>query len=271
MAPDRSTHLADIYRRAAAIRVTRTRKLLGVGGALAVGATVAVLAVGLGSGGRGSTDLAATDLPAAPTTSTEPAPDALAAPDPVTLPTPASELPTSSAPTTAAAAGPATSATTSTPPPAPGRATTTARVCRNSREPRCGAFRYDPVPANRPTDLRATPSATTLPTGTPVEMRVVATDPDSQVGSFNCTDGVDWADTAMIPQPVCSASCAQEEPRYGPWDPPPPKPGLYQVTSTHTYSQPGTYVVKVGVTTPSCDFSPYTERASTTVTVTVTP
>ena len=101
-------------------------------------------------------------------------------------------------------------------------------------------------------------------------MRVLATDPDSEIGSFNCTDGVDWSDTAMVPQPVCSRSCPPEEPRHGPWDPPPPKPGRYEVTSSHTYAQPGTYQVKVAVATQGCEFGPYRDGASTTVTITVT-
>jgi hypothetical protein len=105
-------------------------------------------------------------------------------------------------------------------------------------------------------------------------MHVLATDPDSAIGAYNCnslsSDGVTWSDPAAGPYSSCEGLCLAPEARYGPWDLPPPTPGRYEVTSTHTYTQPGTYDVQVEVTTKQCDFGPYPDSASTKVRIVVT-
>ena len=277
MAPDRNAKLAEIYRRGDVLRTARRRRFLGASGAVALATVGALIALGLGLDGGvdgGHTNVAATGNPISPPVGLDPEPGEPAPLDPVAPSTSEapSETPTSAVPeatTTTAGSSPTTVGPGTTIRPA-GTSTTRGLVCRNSTDPRCGPFRYDPVPRNEPTSLRATPSATTVPVGTSVQLQVLAVDPDSPIAPSGCGDGVDWADPTAGPRPQCSASCMAQEPRYGPWDPPPPTPGRYEVAPGYIYSQPGTYDVTVAVSTGQCYLGPYDDDASTTVRITVT-
>jgi hypothetical protein len=193
---------------------------------------------------------------------------------------------TSTAPTstTAEVNAEMTTTTTATPPTtttegAPGETTTTTTPttpeCRNSREPSCGDFRWDPQPPNEPITLSVTPSATEVTVGEPVALRIVADDPDSEVSmAMDCHQNVRWNEPGEMII-VCDPACPDTR-RYGPWDPPAPQPGHYDQTATHVYKNPGTYTVNIWVSSNrACfvgfNYNPYGSTAQTSVTIVVHP
>ena len=158
---------------------------------------------------------------------------ALAPPPPgpgTTAPAPASAPPPPSQPS-----GPASPPFTPTQPEDP--AIPTAPPCRNSTEPRCAGFYWDPPAGdNQPLSVAVVidpPPAV----GEPVTFRVTIVDPDHAV-TANCAE-VDFGDGSAVDQPACNpVECAA----YGPWDPPAKVTGREIFTFSHRYLPGGPYL-----------------------------
>jgi hypothetical protein len=141
------------------------------------------------------------------------------------------------APTTSAAPAPAP------PPPAP---------CRNSYDPACGPFRWDPDPGpNAPLTVTVTPQQVN---GTQsVNFHIVAHDPDAKVDK--CAFFIDFGDghsgSTCPPPPTCQTP-------YGPWTPPAKVDDQQQFDIQHTYPGAGSYQASVVVQSHSfCSPDPY--------------
>lgn len=166
--------------------------------------------------------------------------------------------------TTASAGAPPTTTTDQVPIPV------AAPSCRNSTDPRCGPFRWDPEPsANRPLEVDvsfvpAEPSA-----GEGVVFTVTAVDPDGPLFRASCVNSRAF-DDGEEPTPVCFGPCSDEE-RHGPWDPPAAARTELSEVHRHTSAEPGVDMVcfafNVG---DACERNPYLSagRAGTFVTVT---
>jgi hypothetical protein len=151
--------------------------------------------------------------------------------------------------------------TVAAPAVAPKVTTTTSLVCRNSTDPRCGPFRWDPDPGpNQPmtVSVRFTPSHPHV--GEPVTFFVTADDPD---GGWYWGVSQDFGDPKGAVAIDGSSFDPENQPnycadaKYGPWTPPPKQ----RQTSTlgnppergvsHTYAAPGTYTVRFAFRTDS--------------------
>ncbi len=142
-------------------------------------------------------------------------------------------------------------------------------TCRDSLDRACGAFRWDPAPADRPATLTAT-----LPDG-PIlvdrahELTLVVSDPDGRV-DLQCY-------SVSTDRPALTlGTCVQENPgpcpeRYGPWTPPAPEPHEDRTTTVIRFQRTGTYVVDVAVpAVPGCDnVEPFRSEASTRLVIDV--
>ena len=119
----------------------------------------------------------------------------------------------------------------------------TALQCRNSRDPACGQFRWDPDPGGN-ADLEITVAAPqAVKAGETVTFTVTVRDPDHIV-TGNCTS-VRGAQGEGFP---CSPPDCP--PAYGPWTPPPRQAGSRTFTFTGTY----------GVGTHEVAFTFHTDR-----------
>jgi hypothetical protein len=166
-----------------------------------------------------------------------------------------------------------TSTTTRTPvitPPKPASTTmtTSTPTCRNSTDPSCGPFRWDPDPGpNQP----ATGQLTSTQTGPDHKLtfHVVANDPDATPVEICDISFGDGSNTVCDPRPAVDPSYCPKQ--YGPWTPPASKQGALDATDEHTYPQAGTYDVSFGVRSAmnDCD-NPYASTVTLTATVIVT-
>ncbi|MGH9180074.1 MAG: hypothetical protein ACRD0N_16200 [Acidimicrobiales bacterium] len=208
----------------------RVTAVVATAGAVLLAATVAA-AVGGGDGETGVRSTpGASRRTGSTTTTTRSAPAAeaaVAASGPGTDVTPPS-LATSSPPLRSTAA--------STPVPA-----APAPSCRNSTDPACGPFRWEPAPgANQPLTIALEVSPAQPRAGEEVTVGVVAIDPDAPVttngGTYLWHDPHDTGAQIGFPSTV-----ERIEDRYGPWTPPEPRPGRLEMAFSHTFSQPGTY------------------------------
>ncbi|MFN2609169.1 MAG: hypothetical protein ABR511_14965 [Acidimicrobiales bacterium] len=145
--------------------------------------------------------------------------------------------PARSTPTSAAPGGSHTGSASPT--------TTAPPVCRNSTDPRCGPFRYEPAPAaNQPLTVQVVvqfggaPVPPAVPkAGQEVTFTVTVADPDDRV-SAEC-GAVSYGDGATEPLPCSPPSpCPQA---FGPWDPPAPQADSQTFTFKHTYGSAGTF------------------------------
>jgi hypothetical protein len=123
--------------------------------------------------------------------------------------------------------------------------------CRNSRDPACGAFYWDPMPSNEPVAFVVTFDPVRPMAGEPVTLTVEAYDPEAEIlivkGSDHTSCAPDWGD-AEVYAPGCTTTYegrAENPPRTGPWDPPPPIGADAVATFEHIYAEPGTYTVTV--------------------------
>lgn len=182
-----------------------------------------------------------------------------------TLPASTTTLPPET--TTTAVTTPATLAPATTVPVV--AATTTSLPCRNSKDPRCGPFRWDPSPgANSPISISITISPQDPHPGDVVTFTAHVVDPDASpiiAGEQTCNPpGYGDVGTSR-----CSPQCAA--PGYGPWTPPARQRGERTVTYTHTYSDAGTFTAHFwfGSYATPCPANPYASAADQAVSVTV--
>lgn len=164
-------------------------------------------------------------------------------------------------------APPATEAPAPTSPP-----TTVPASCRNSREPACGPFSWDPEPAgNQPVNVTATVRTPNPKVGELVTFDVVAEDPDHAMTN-NCSevrmgDGY-AADGPCTPPPECG-------PHHGQWTPPAREPGRITPAYAHTYQAPGEYTATFTFRSWSPEtclpLDPYASEGAMTLRFTVAP
>jgi hypothetical protein len=143
-------------------------------------------------------------------------------------------------------------------------APTTATVCRNSTDPACGPFRWDPPPApNSPAEMSISYSPSAPRIGEAVTITVQARDADARLADVTMTFGDE--DVFTIP-PALIISC-DIEPPAGPWTPPAPTPDDLVKTFTHTYDEPGeltitAYSASPEILNPTCPPHPYASQAT---------
>jgi hypothetical protein len=212
------------------------------------------------------------------TTSTAPAPATTLGP-PVTAKAPATTTtaprPAGTTSTTAPAAlvaAPVSPTTTTT--AAPATTTTTLDPCRNSADPQCGPFRFDPQPgADNPMTVQVVVEPAAPVAGQPMVFHITLTDPDGV--SYDGTN-FNFGNSGIggsTPEP-----CA----KFGPWDPPARDPASATETMdiTHTYFEAGTYTATFVFDAGPFDCTdsvtgrgdrPYASSATGTVTVQVSP
>ena len=166
-------------------------------------------------------------------------------------------------PTTARASASTTRTTPSTTRPAPSPAT--ALACRDSEDPACGEFRWDPPPPpNQPMRVTVELSHTEPVVGEVVSFHVIAEDPDGQYmgdSTIGYGEGPPWG---LRSHPDCLAG-------YGPWTPPTATPGRVDETYRHAYSTPGTFTATFHFRSygPCPDPSIYSSEGQASVTVAV--
>ena len=154
--------------------------------------------------------------------------------------------------------------------PKPTPTTTAAPACRNSTDPACGEFRWDPAPRNQPATLTVTAPDRTIVVDEQVELALDMSDPDGRV-TLACY-------SVSLDRPgLSTGSCAAENhdcpERYGPWSPPAGQPSSAGATTVVEFHEPGTYTVTVDVApADGCDnVDPYRSGARTSITVEVQP
>ena len=135
-----------------------------------------------------------------------------------------------------------TAVATTVPGPRPG--------CRNSNDPACGAFFWDPQPPpDQPLIIHVRFSPDPPRVGEEVVFDIEYHDPDApELACPIVVFGDDAAPTHCDPAP---RACG----RYGPWTPPEPRTLDTRRTEVHVYQQPGTYELLFGGTsvTPGAD------------------
>jgi hypothetical protein len=167
-------------------------------------------------------------------------------------------------------AKPAATPPTSSLKPSPSASPPTS-TCRNSYNPSCGAFRWDPAPgANQPIAGQVTTDSQTVRVNDKVTFTVTGEDPDAaplQECNIDFGDGTGYH---CDPRPAVDPSYCPKQ--YGPWTPPAKNDGNLNANWDHTYAQAGTYQVTFNVRSAmqECN-NPYASTADLQVTVVVTP
>jgi hypothetical protein len=178
-----------------------------------------------------------------PTTTTTEAPEVLGetterVPDASSEPAATLVSPTAPRPT-ATTAGPATTA-----PPAPATTTTTTVPCRNSTDPACGPFSWDPAPGAYEVEVYAVSTPIAAGVGEPVRFAVEYVDPAGADAQGAC---LNWyvSDPGVVNTSSCEVinpSCA----RTGPHDPPAPVADRILLERSITFETPGEHEVRIG-------------------------
>lgn len=271
--PTRAERLADIYARAERLR-RRRRLRLGAGALLG---SLAVFLVGLlvGSSLEVPHQLRTIGQPEVPSTtpttedrSTTTLPDRLA-PDPgehgSTIP-PGQDDPIAAPPIDAQPSQPPVTSPPSTEAPTPD--TTTPPACHNSHDPACGPLQYEPPPVNHPMAVDVTFSPQRPRPGEKVTFTVRVRD-DGPADPGDCVNQQSYGEPGEAVS-FCTASCAPEAIKYGPWDPPPPENTSFQESFRHSYAEAGTYTARFAYNVGSdCSFSPYRSTGEASITVPV--
>jgi hypothetical protein len=144
--------------------------------------------------------------------------------------------------------------------------------CRNSSNPACGAFVWDPAPgANAPLVTSAAPAKSTYKVGEQVFFNVTVSDADHVVND-NCSevrfDNGAAADGPCSPPPDCPA-------RHGPWTPPAAAAGNHTPNYINVWTTPGehtaTFRFRSWSSSTCLALDPYASEGQTvTATVTIT-
>ncbi|MCO8126533.1 hypothetical protein NHL50_04880 [Acidimicrobiia bacterium EGI L10123] len=194
--------------------------------------------------------------------------DADADPDadtPVTTaaPAPAAPAPATPTPTPAPTAPPTTSAPAPTAPPT--------TVCRNSTDPSCGDFSWDPQPGDYDVEVYAVSTPVTATAGEPVTFAVDYIDPAGPDAEGAC---LNWfvTDPAVVNTSSCEVLATACD-RTGPHDPPAPSRERISLQRTIVFETPGEHEVTIGgnIATHLADGceSPYTNSFSRTFIIVV--
>jgi hypothetical protein len=143
---------------------------------------------------------------------------------------------------------PSTGGTTTVPrptPPAVAGVSITAPTtvpCRNSTDPVCGPFRWDPPPApNQPVEIEITRSPIAPKVGEQVTVTVNVAEADSEIHSVT----VSFGDEEALTLPPATVTTCEGSTPTGPWTPPEVAPDATVATYGHTYTQPGDYTIDV--------------------------
>lgn len=183
-----------------------------------------------GGGGAYIASLSPTSVQAASPTTQAEAPSPTTTTTSVAVTTTRPELAVTAVPTTGPR--PLTLPTsTSAPPPPP----TTTAVCRNSTDPACGPFRFDPQPGpDNPMSVHIVMDPPAPVAGQEVVFTITLTDPDGV--SINGSTYV-FGDTGIGESSVDPCT------KFGPWDPPARDPAhaTQVVTLRHTYAEARAY------------------------------
>jgi len=139
-------------------------------------------------------------------------------------------------------------------------------VCRNSIDPACGRFRWDPQPgADSPVDISVTYSPALPRVGQEVTVTVHARDADARVGDVTMMYGDERA--SLIP-PASTVACDAEP--AGPWTPPARTPDEIVRTFRHVFTRAGdlrlaAYTASADALNPTCPPNPYASQGTATV------
>jgi hypothetical protein len=123
-------------------------------------------------------------------------------------------------------------------------------LCRNSFNPLCGDFHWDPAVSDTPGTLGLEMTPEHPKVGEEVTFVFTAADPDSPLSAACGIPGYDFGDGTnnFAEQQECArTSWPHCQPAYGPWDPPEPRPGHLEAELKHTFTQAGFYNVLIGV------------------------
>ena len=154
----------------------------------------------------------------------------------------------------------------------PPAATTTTTVCRNSTNPACGPFRWEPAPfPNQRLAVRVMREPFDVAVGEPVTWRVEGEDSDAQVVWCQVYDLGDGTTMGTVGS-FCGNGPGCTGRRFGPWSPPSTKAGSYHYEVAHTYAAAGTYTARFFVySEDGGECHPYGNQETVTVAVSVSP
>lgn len=154
---------------------------------------------------------------------------------------------------------------------APPKPVATTSPCRNSRDPKCGPFRWDPpLGPNQPMSLTVEASPSAPRVGETVTFTATAADPDEQEIGFGPPA---FGDGSAGDASRCTADAVG--PQYGPWTPN-ARRGELTYRWTHAYSASGTFIAQFRFVSGGCQTAggqrvAYPSSAERSVTVTVMP
>ena len=236
------------------------RQLRALSAISAVVLILGLVAVATRSGNEETTQLRTTDGDVAQPQFT---PEPTTGMPPPTLATTSTSSPR---PTTATTIRAATSSTSRTPGAA--SSTPTTRPCRNSTDPACGPFRWEPpLPPNQPITVKLSYLPAAPKVGESVTFSVTVDDPDGR--SLLDREGManNYGDSVPERGPTAHVDCFE---LFGLWTPGPPEPVHADLTFRHVYTAPGTYTVSFPFKTlGDCTYGP--SQAVATATITVAP
>ena len=261
--PNRSEDelLALVRQKAEAMDNRRRRQIgLATGVLLLLGLTATVVARG---GAEPGTELQTVAGEVSSSTSTSPS--TTTATSIVAPPAPSSTTTTGIRQTSTTARPRATTPTTAR---AAAPATTTTLACRNSGEPACGPFRWDPpLPPDKPLIVAVSVSPPSPRAGDAVTFRVTVDDPDGNQLVSRDLGVADYGDGTPVTGVAAHRDCLQ---LYGTHTPPAPVAVHEEVTFQHVYAAPGTYTATFTYRSlGDCAHGP--SEGARSVIVTVTP
>ena len=140
---------------------------------------------------------------------------------------------------------------------------TTSPVCRNSADPACGPFRWDPAPGpNSPIEISITYNPTAPRIGQGVTVTVHARDADALIGDVTVTFGDE--NVVTIP-PASIITC--DKAQSGPWSLPTATPDDVIRTFRHSYTKAGDVTIAAYAASPellsaTCPPNPYASQAT---------